>query len=234
MTSPRSSSTSLRLLTAFDLRRDELPIRVCGPAQRLLAFLALQRRPVHRRTLAAALWPDLDDRASSTRLRSTLWRLPALEGDRLVETDGGQVGLNPCEVDIHLVEDDTDGTNVDITRLCGDVLPGWDEPWIEAERERYRQLRLHRLEECADRALQQGRYHLALQAALSAAASEPLRESAHRRVMQVHLAEGNPAEALRHYHTVRRLLRDELGLPPAPATRAVVASLLGRPLERSA
>ncbi|GAA0250423.1 bacterial transcriptional activator domain-containing protein [Cryptosporangium japonicum] len=120
---------------------------------------------------------------------------------------------------------------VDITQLVGEVLPDWDEPWVEAERERFRQLRLHRLEEAADRALDDGHHHLALQAALSACAAEPLRESAHRRVMQVHLAEGNPAEALRHYHTIRRLLRDELGLPPASATRAVVSHLLGRPVD---
>ncbi|MCW2527838.1 MAG: Bacterial transcriptional activator domain, partial [Pseudonocardiales bacterium] len=43
--------------------------------------------------------------------------------------------------------------------------------------------------------------------------------------------EDNPSEALRQYESVRRLLREELGLAPADATRAVVADLLGRPLD---
>ncbi|MFG1922330.1 BTAD domain-containing putative transcriptional regulator [Cryptosporangium sp. NPDC048952] len=232
MTSSRPSGTALRLLNAFDLRHDEQPVRVCGSAQRLLAFLALNRRPAHRRTLAATLWPDLNDKTAATRLRSTLWRLPAPTGDRLVDSEGGQVRLTSVlEVDLHLVEDDATAERIDITQLVGEILPDWDEPWVDAERERFRQLRLHRLEESADRALQRGQWHVALQAALAACATEPLRESAHRRVMQVHLAEGNPGEALRHYHTVRRLLRDELGLPPAPATREVVAHLLGRPVD---
>ncbi|MFI5958858.1 BTAD domain-containing putative transcriptional regulator [Cryptosporangium sp. NPDC051539] len=232
MTSSRPSGTALRLLHAFDLRHDEQSIRVCGAAQRLLALLALNRRPAHRRTLAATLWPDLDDKAAATRLRSTLWRLPAPTGERLVDTDGGQMRLMPVvEVDLHLVEDDAFAERIDITQLVGEILPAWDEPWVDAERERFRQLRLHRLEEAADRALHEGHYHVALQAALCACATEPLRESAHRRVLQVHLAEGNPGEALRHYHTTRRLLRDELGLPPAPATREIVAHLLGRPVD---
>jgi len=232
MTSPRPGSTSLRLLNAFDLRHEEQPVRVCSSAQRLLAFLALHQRTAHRRTLAATLWPDLDDRSAATRLRSTLWRLPSPDGSRLIDSEGGHMRLAPVlEVDLHLAEDDVLAERLDIVQLCGEVLPEWDEPWVEAERERFRQLRLHRLEEAADRALSDGHHHLALQAALAACATEPLRESAHRRVMEVHLAEGNPAEALRHYHTVRRLLRDELGLPPAHATRAVIAHLLGRPVD---
>jgi DNA-binding SARP family transcriptional activator len=43
--------------------------------------------------------------------------------------------------------------------------------------------------------------------------------------MQVHLAEGNAGEALRQYDAFRRLLRSELGLPPSPAMRRLVAEL---------
>jgi hypothetical protein len=51
-------------------------------------------------------------------------------------------------------------------------------------------------------------------------------------VIAVHLAEGNAAEALRQYHVYRRLLALELGLPPSPSIRQLVAPLLGRPIER--
>jgi DNA-binding SARP family transcriptional activator len=225
----------LCLLHAFDLQHDQRSIPVPAAAQRLLAYLALQRGPALRRAACAALWGDLDERAAAARLRSTLWRMPAPADLRLVETEGGRIRLAPeVEVDLHLAEDDNRVGELDLTQLCGDVLADWDEPWLEAERERIRQLRLHRIEQIADRALEDGRFHLALQAALTAASTEPLRESAHRQVMRVHLAEGNPAEALRQFDTVRMLLRDELGLPPAPATRAVVAPFLGRPLDARA
>jgi len=134
-------------------------------------------------------------------------------------------------VDIHIAEDDSRAAELELSQLCGDVLADWEEPWVAVERERYRQLRLHRLEQLSERAERNGQYSLALQAALAATASEPLRESAHRRVMQVHLAQSNPAEALRQYDLIRRLLRDELGLAPSAATRAVISQLLGRPLD---
>ncbi|MFF7444163.1 bacterial transcriptional activator domain-containing protein [Streptomyces sp. NPDC008122] len=43
----------------------------------------------------------------------------------------------------------------------------------------------------------------------------PLRESAHRAVVAVHLVEDNVNEAVRRYRAFRRLLREKLGVPPS-------------------
>jgi len=56
----------------------------------------------------------------------------------------------------------------------------------------------------------------ALEVGLAAVAAEPLRESAHRAVVSVHLAEGNTAEAIRQYRLCRRLLKEQLGVEPSP------------------
>ena len=112
-----------------------------------------------------------------------------------------------------------------------DLLPSWHDPWLAVEQESFRQRRLHALERGADLLCRAGRYHDALSAGLGAVRSEPLRESAHRRVIEVHLAEDNHAEALRHYDGYRRLLADELGLAPSPTMRRLVAPLLGRPVD---
>jgi DNA-binding SARP family transcriptional activator len=117
-------------------------------------------------------------------------------------------------------------------QLSDDLLPGWDEDWLVVEREHHRQLRLHALEMLSDTLCRERRYGEALSAALAAVAGEPLRESSHRRVIQAHLAEGNPAEALRQYEIYRRLVRDELGLAPTEEIRGLVGSLLGRPADR--
>jgi DNA-binding SARP family transcriptional activator len=69
---------------------------------------------------------------------------------------------------------------------------------------------------------------------MAAVAADPLRESAHRRLALVHMDEGNFAEALRQYDVYRRLLRTELGLPPSPRFRRLVAPLLERPLDQAA
>jgi DNA-binding SARP family transcriptional activator len=97
----------------------------------------------------------------------------------------------------------------------GDLLAGWYEDWVVTQRERLHQLRLHALEIAAARLSADGRYAEALEAALATVDIEPLRESAHRAVTQVHLAEGNRVEAVRQFQRYRGLLRRELGIEPS-------------------
>lgn len=225
------SSARLALLHGFSLSLRGEQIRVPQPARRLLALLGLRGAPVSRGVAAAVLWPDLDDRAAAARLRSTLWRMPTRDPG-LVDADDGRIRLAvDVEVDLRALEDEHRLGELTVAVLVGDVLTGWDDDWVRDERERYRQLRLHGLERVAADARRDGRFGQALEAALAAVRCEPLRESAHREVMHVHLAEDNPSEALRQYERVRVVLRDHLGLAPSPATRALVAPLLGRPAD---
>ena len=65
--------------------------------------------------------------------------------------------------------------------------------------------------------------------AKEAVALEPFRESGYRRLMEIHVAAGNRAEALRVYERCRRLLADELGAFPSPETEAIYRDLLRTP-----
>jgi len=75
---------------------------------------------------------------------------------------------------------------------------------------------LHALDTLCERLTTGGRLEEALEAGLCAVAAEPLRESAHRAVVRVHLEEGNTAEAIRQYRLCRRLLKEQLGVEPSP------------------
>jgi DNA-binding SARP family transcriptional activator len=110
-----------------------------------------------------------------------------------------------------------------ITLLSADILPAWWEEWVVEERERYRQRRLHALEHLGARLRNAGRHALALEAGLAAVTAEPLRESAQRLVVSIHLAEGNRGEALAQYDRFARLLRHALGCAPSPQMEALVA-----------
>ncbi len=96
-----------------------------------------------------------------------------------------------------------------------DLLPGWDEEWLIVERERMRQLRIHALEALSIRLREQSRFGEAIDAALSAVAAEPLRESAQIALIEAYLAEGNVSEAARQKDAYRVLLDVELGLEPS-------------------
>jgi DNA-binding SARP family transcriptional activator len=97
-----------------------------------------------------------------------------------------------------------------------DLLTGWCDEWAVAERERFRQVRLHVLDEVGERLFCAGRHQEALEVALAVVAAEPLRESAHRLLLRVHLREGNVAEAFRQYRTYADHLERELGATPSP------------------
>lgn len=236
----------LSLLGGFDLSCCAGSVRLSPSGQRLLAFLALHRhRPVPRTLLAERLWAYSDPRHAASNLRSALWRLPRPHDQPLVVTGQTALELAPhVRVDLWETEaqagaltgdEEPSGPDDDLREALGrDLLPEWAEDWLLVEQEAFRQLRLHALEALSALLRRAARYPAALTAALTALRAEPLRETAHRAVIEVHLAEGNAAEALRQYQVYRRLLADELGLGPSPALRRLVMPLLGRPLDAGA
>lgn len=216
---------SLRLLGGFELRHGQESVSLPLSGQRLLVFLALARRTLQRVYVAGMLWMDYSQEAANANLRTTLWRLPRTPC-RLVETKASHLSLSSeVEVDLHQVESvardvsaDDSGYADDDARalmLAGDLLPDWYEDWVILERERFRQLRLHALEELCDTLVLAGRYQEAIEVGLTVVAGEPLRESAHRAVIRAHLAEGNNGEGLRQYAMLRRFLHEQLGLEPS-------------------
>jgi DNA-binding SARP family transcriptional activator len=232
----------LQLLGEFALLSQQQVVTAGTGAQRLLAYLAVRAAPVRRHQVAEALWLLSPAARAASNLRAVLCRLPRPQGLPLVETTAThvrlaervRVDLAAAQRQIRGARSGPDGMSDGQEQpdlLVEDLLPTWDDDWLVLERERHRQLRLHALENLAARLCRQGRYDEALSAALASVAGEPLRESAHRRVIEVHLAEGNAAEALRQYESFRVLLRDELGLAPSPAIRRLVAPWLGRPVD---
>ncbi|WP_193777912.1 bacterial transcriptional activator domain-containing protein [Streptomyces sp. E5N298] len=186
------------------------------------------------------LWPDASASRSGADPRTALWRLPVPEGRSLVVVTGTHLSLDPAiVVDLHegvAWADDMLGRQSAPCSsmsekgarivLRGDLLPHWDEEWLPSERERFRQLRLHALERLCERLTAEGRYGQALEAGLAAVDIEPLRESAHRAVLRVHVREGNAVEALRTYSAYEYLLAAELGLRPSTAMRRLIESVL--------
>jgi DNA-binding SARP family transcriptional activator len=228
----------LRLLGRFELSSGGRTLRVSPAGERLLAYLGIRPDPVPRAVVATALWPNCTDVRAAANLRSALWRLHERQPVTPVRHHDGVVALAPeVAIDINDLSERLGRPAVDevsIAILRQDVLPGWPEEWLVATREWFRQIRLRALEKLSDQHRSAGRMDAALAAGMAAVSCDPLRESAHRRLTQVHLAEGNFAEALRQYQIYRRLARAELGLPPSPQFRTLVAPLLGRPLDRPA
>jgi DNA-binding SARP family transcriptional activator len=229
------SAAALRLsvLRGFELTCRGEQIILPPGTQRLLALLALHDRPVLRLYVAGTLWTEASEERSTANLRSALWRLRRSRLP-LVHCFGEHLQLHPgLEVDFRQIEavaraalrkgsSSPELEELDMKLLTADLLPDWYEDWVLVERERFRQLRLHALEVLCENLVRQGRFALAVEAAVAAVQAEPLRESAQRALIAVHLAEGNLGEAIHQYNVYARLLSRELSLEPSSRMQELV------------
>jgi DNA-binding SARP family transcriptional activator len=224
------------LLDGFKLENDGSAIVLSERSQRLVAFLALKGRPIRRPAVAGALWPAATEGHASSSLRTALTHLHGsaraavdvtaqeIELSDVVTVDLWQArdlahrllagGSTPASPDEDVIPD-----------LSKEVLPDWYDDWVLAEAEDWRQLRLHALEALAENLVARRKFGDATAAALAAVRAEPLRETPRAALMRVHIAEGNPSEALREFERYGELLDLELGLRPTERLRALVAGL---------
>ncbi|HEX4977561.1 MAG TPA: BTAD domain-containing putative transcriptional regulator, partial [Nocardioides sp.] len=211
---------------------DRVPVAVPDLTRRAVAFVACHG-PVTRAALIDALWPEAGPDRATSNLRSLLWRMRRTPLP--VEARGDLLHLVDARVDLH--EERELARRVirgfpgawqeayEARRLQRDLLPDWDEEWLAAEREQFRQLRLTATDRLVDELTADDRLGEAVEVALTVAATDPLRESSQRALIRAHLAMGNVADALRQFERFRERLADELGCGPSAALYQLVGSL---------
>ncbi len=234
---PHASATStgrswigeVRLLGSFRLIVDGADVALPTGSQRLVALLALHGRQTRSRA-AGTLWPDATEVRALGCLRTAIWRCHH-GAPGVVQAGSTSLHLSAA-VSVDCVELASkaraviDGGSGDPAGCDGELLSGWDDDWLADERERLNQLQLHMLEAQAQRLAADGRFGLALDAAMRAVRADPLRESAHRTVISIHLAEGNVAQARRALRRCADLLHSELGVGPSAQTMRLMAGAL--------
>jgi DNA-binding SARP family transcriptional activator len=202
----------LHLLGGFVLLRSGRAVPVPISLQRIVAFLAL-RGPTPRRATAGVLWPSTCDEKAMASLRTAVWRLQQV-ADGLLTRPGDLLALDPSvNLDVAIADR--------IARPCSDLLPGWYDDWVIMDRERLRHWHIRLLETAATTAIEKADLNAALDWALAAVASDPLRESAHRLVIAALLADGNVGAARRHLSLVRAIFREQLGITPSTQLAAL-------------
>ena len=218
------------VLGSFSATTDGHPVPMEADPGRVVAYLAVHRRPQRRAALAADLWPgvpgatdlldealagaavllapvtdDADDAAGDT---------VALAADVAVDLDEAMALVRTLAAPPHLATVPAD-VPAATALLAADVLPMWTETWLAVERERFRQIRLNALEEFSAALTAAGRFADAVTAARAAVRTAPSREGARRALIEAHLAQGEIAEAVAEYDEYQELLRSSVGAAPA-------------------
>jgi DNA-binding SARP family transcriptional activator len=149
---------SLTLLREFGAYRDRQPLYLPRSCQRVLALVALKRRPLHRTWICETLWPDVQPKRAAARLRTALWLLRPLGAQSLLLVDSQFIALRgDVAVDYHQATDllgrlldDRRGVAADPDVVAGalamlrtgELLDEWTDSWCAHDRSRYHATRM--------------------------------------------------------------------------------------------
>ena len=237
---------ALRCLGGFEARV------ACGspvdfPTKRAKALLAyLARHPGQRASrdrLGALLWGSCGDERARTNLRQTLMlvrRTLSHAACPCVVSEGDALYLDPDHVEVDVAE---------FEELCrkqsphaleraaalyrGEYLEGFAldeelyEEWLRAERASLQELAIEALMSLLRCHLSAGNAEQGVRVARKALSLDPLRETAHRALMQLYADTGDRALALKQYQACCDILNAELGVQPETRTQRLYEEIRG-------
>jgi DNA-binding SARP family transcriptional activator len=250
---PDAGSCNIQLCGPLVVRLDGTDVArsIRGTQGRVvLAHLVLNRtRGVSREELADAIWgparppePAVAIRALISRLRSTLEAtglvaLPTddplrlhLPSDARVDVENAIQALHDAQSAVSRGQDVRAwiAAHIALNVSSRTFLEGDDGSWIAERRAAIEEMRLRALEALSTCALRIGGTELDTAARTSRELIRlaPFRETGHAQLMRALVAQGNPAEAVLAYDRLRVLLREELGMSPAPELQALHGEIL--------
>ena len=188
--SPRFAIT---LLGGFGARRDDILIDLPPGCQRVVALVALARRPVDREWVCTTLWPAVPMGSAIARLRSALWRLRCYGAEDMLATGRRTLAIAPgVDVDWWRVADLSSQVFSDFVCTgppdpvlsaefvaflhAGELLDGWSDEWAVGDRGPYHAMRWLTLARLASRSPDTGDRSDASELVGYAVCADPLQE----------------------------------------------------------
>jgi DNA-binding SARP family transcriptional activator/predicted ATPase len=217
----------------LDDRRLEFATR---KAFALLIYLAVEAGSHSREKIAALFWAESDSEHARAALRRTLAYVRDAIGPDHLTADRNSLSLNPdsnYELDLKGLETASrDGTADSmiqaVSNVRGDFLEGFSiddslafDDWVSLQREIHHQRMMQVFNRLSRLQAEEGQRAAAIETATQWARRDPLNESAHQRLMELHFANGDRPSALQAYETCKQILARELDLEPSPETQAL-------------
>jgi DNA-binding SARP family transcriptional activator len=247
---------TLQLIGSWQLERGSRPIALrTQKARALLAYLALERRPQRRQSLAALLWPELDQRRALNNLASTLMHLrrslsdsaPLIqdsEGDRLtLAADDLSIDVDRfTEAEAQLRRHDhvsiercalcAAALDQLLARISGPLLPDLEldgcedfSEWLLHRRESFHQRFTFWRVSAGRIALRRGDFERAISLFTAVLADEPWREEVLIQLARAYDALGQRITALRTLERGLNRLSAAEQIQPSPAARQLLDDL---------
>ena len=210
---------------------------------RELFFYLLFLGPHSRESIGLIFWPDNSADSVRNNFHTTLHRARQALGKEVVSYANDLYGIrgsldvwcDALEMD-HLAEQarllpSHEARAEDLWRKVaqlyqGEFLPTLDSDWIIQRREYYAELHVEALLGLGRCGISRGDARSAIHRFQAAIAIDPYRENAHRGLMRCYAKLGQNAQIAHQFDSLSRLLKDDLGIIPAPETRHLAQRLL--------
>ncbi len=212
---------------------------------RELFFYLLCTPPRTREQIGLDLWPDASAAQLRGNLKVTLYHLRHALGrpncilfendqynfnrdmDYWFDMEAFRSGLGEARrLETREPEQALEVLERTIRLYRGDFLAGWKEgEWYLPLQEELRREYGEGLMLLGQWRFARGEYVLAAKVYRKAIAHDSYQETAHRELMRSLARQGEPGLALRDYQDLVKLLRDDLGAPPSPETKALYERL---------
>jgi DNA-binding SARP family transcriptional activator len=238
---------SIQILGGFSIQRgDEALVGFERLSlQRLLAFLLLNRgQPVARAHLAFCFWTDSTETQALSNLRNLWYKLRQVlpESHKFITADRTSLRWykdGPYVLDAAKFEEYIDQANnaifhaeqIDLLEKAvktygGELLPGYYDDWLLAERKRLAQRYSQSLANLVSLYEKYRQYQQAIRHARALIRHDPLHEPAYAQLMRLQALNEDRAAALHTYHTCVTLLEREMGVEPGPMVQEIYQRLL--------
>jgi len=206
----------------------------------LVFYLAANKQRTTRENLLALFWPDHERASAQPILRTMIYDLRKQLGNAL-QVDDRTIALSTDTfIDVRVLSTALDSPTSDLQELTnalalykGDFLEGFllvDSPqfndWAVSERERYSLLAMHGYARLAGHYEGLHDYPAALASMRRALAFNPYQEDLQRDVMRLLYLNGDRTGVIRQYESLRKLLDEEMGVPPMPETRNLYDAII--------
>jgi DNA-binding SARP family transcriptional activator len=252
---PGRSHLALQVLGPFQLTRDgrvmsgdAAPV---GKVRELLLFLLLHDH-VTKEDVGLALWPDASPAQVRNAFHVTLHHLRRILGPEqwiVFDRNGYHLDRSPAgdvvmDVDVdavlawsarvrqasrrqHVLEvEELAQARHAFDRSRGDLAQNVvAEDWLVVHQDRLRTAWADGMDALAAQYQARGQHREVVAVCEQLVAREPLREGAHRMLMQALASLGEPARALAHFDSLTDVLQREVGARPAAETRALAEQI---------
>jgi len=236
---------SILLLGPPLILKDDRPVHIARRKSRALLFYLAAAGARTREHLLVTFWPDLERASAQQSLRSTLYGLRKDLGD-VLQADPERVALSPdVQVDLQGFEQAVTAQEPTIEMLTralslyrGEFLADFYLPdsnafedWLSLERERCHRLAVRGWVALSALYEEAGEFRAALDALDRALSLDPLQEDLQREAIRMAYLSGDRPGAIRRYDQLRRMLDEEMGVPPMEETRRLYDQILSDTLQ---